>query len=159
MPTYRQLSLKGREKKTRRCVVAALKGAPQRKGIVMKIGITTPRKPNSAKRKFARVRVMASKKLISAHPPGIGPLYIQQYSIVLVEGGSPPDTPGTNYSLIRGVYDFCISEEYGRRRRRSKFGAKKPNILFHAIKSLKDSLEIPKHLTPRIEEIERSEDY
>jgi small subunit ribosomal protein S12 len=125
----------------------------------MKIGITTPRKPNSAKRKFARVRVMASKKLISAHPPGIGPIYIQEYSLVLVEGGSPPDTPGTNYSLIRGVYDFCISEEYGRRRRRSKFGAKTPSILFNAIKSLKDSVEIPKNITIRKDDGERSESF
>jgi small subunit ribosomal protein S12 len=126
MPTLRQLSLNSRVLKRRRCPVAALAGGPQRKGVVMKMGITTPRKPNSAKRKYAKVRVMYSKKLIHAHVPGVGPTYIQEYSIVLVEGGNPPDTPGVNYSLVRGVYDFFKSEEYGRKKRRSKFGAMKP---------------------------------
>lgn len=134
MPTLHQLSLKGRKKKRRRSLVAALKGAPQRKGVVVKMRVTTPRKPNSAKRRYARVRVLSSKKLISAHPPGLGSPYIQEYSMVLIEGGSPPDTPGINYSLIRGVYDFCVVEDYGRSRRRSKFGALTP---FHKTKAPK----------------------
>lgn len=146
MPTLRQLSLKGRMRKKRRSLVAALKGSPQRKAVVIKMSITTPRKPNSAKRRYARVRVLASKKLISAHPPGLGSPFIQQYSIVMVEGGSPPDTPGINYSLIRGVYDFCLPEEYGRRRRRSKFGKKRPDLFFESKKSEKDRSEILKSL-------------
>jgi small subunit ribosomal protein S12 len=132
MPTYRQLSLYGREQKVRRCVAAALLGGPQRKAVVVKMGITTPRKPNSAKRKYAKVRIIMSRKVIFAHPPGIGSTYIQEYSVVLVEGGNPPDVPGINYSLVRGVYDFHKSEEYGRRKRRSKFGAKQPHISLNA---------------------------
>jgi len=132
MPTYRQLSLYGREQKVRRCVAAALLGGPQRKAVVVKMGITTPRKPNSAKRKYAKVRIIMSRKVIFAHPPGIGSSYIQEYSIVLVEGGNPPDVPGINYSLVRGVYDFDKTEEYGRRKRRSKFGTKQPHISLNA---------------------------
>jgi len=132
MPTYRQLSLYGREQKVRRCVAAALLGGPHRKAVVVKMGITTPRKPNSAKRKYAKVRIIMSRKVIFAHPPGMGPTYIQEYSIVLVEGGNPPDVPGINYSLVRGVYDFDKSEEYGRKKRRSKFGAKQPHIKLNA---------------------------
>jgi len=125
MATLRQLALKGRRQKRRRCVVAALKGAPQRKGVVMKIGTTTPKKPNSAKRKFAKVWVPFSKKTVYSHIPGMGKHFLQEYSNVLVEGGNPPDVPGINYTLVRGkkAYDFCIPEEHGRTRKRSKFGA------------------------------------
>jgi len=126
MPTCRQLSLYGRTGKNRRCIVAALYGAPQRRGIVINIGFTTPKKPNSAKRKFIKVRVIISKKLIFAHPPGSGGTGLIQYSIVMVEGGNPPDVPGINYSLVRGIYDFFIPEDFKRRRRRSKFGLKTP---------------------------------
>jgi small subunit ribosomal protein S12 len=126
MPTCRQLALYGRGKRRRRCVVAALSGAPQRKGVVITMGFTTPKKPNSAKRKFVRVRVIASKKLVFAHPPGSGATGLIQYSIVMVEGGNPPDVPGINYTLVRGVYDFFIPEDFKRRRRRSKFGLKTP---------------------------------
>lgn len=131
MATLRQLGLKGRILKRRRCIVAALKGAPQRKGIIMKIGTTTPKKPNSAKRKFAKVWVPYSKKIIYCHVPGIGRNFLQEYSNVLVEGGNPPDVPGINYTLVRGkkAYDFCIPEEFGRLRRRSKFGTFKTAIL------------------------------
>jgi small subunit ribosomal protein S12 len=122
MPTLRQLAVKGRRHKVRRCTVAALKGAPQRKGIIIKLGITTPKKPNSAKRKYARVGVMYSDKVISAHPPGEGETYLHEHSVVMVEGGSPPDVPGINYSLIRGCYDFRVPESFGRKNRRSKFG-------------------------------------
>jgi len=129
LPTLHQLSvLNGRGKKRRRSLVAALLGAPHRKGVISKIGITTPRKPNSAKRKFAKVRIIVSKKVIFAHIPGIGRPAIQEYSIVMVEGGNPPDVPGVNYTLIRGLYDFDKYEEYGRKKRRSKFGVKKPYI-------------------------------
>jgi small subunit ribosomal protein S12 len=161
MPTFRQLALKGRLRKRRRCTVAALKNSPQRKGIVIKMSITTPRKPNSAKRRYARVRVLASKKLISAHPPGLGSPYIQQFSIVMVEGGSPPDTPGINYSLIRGVYYFCMPEQYSRRRRRSKFGKKQPEIGFDPVRSKKDKLKILDSLLPqkKLDISERSEFY
>ena len=126
MPTLRQLSFYGRKSKRRRCTVAALVGAPQKKGVVVKMVITTPRKPNSAKRKYAKVRMIVAKKVIFAHVPGIGKHGLQEYSIVLVEGGNPPDVPGVNYTLIRGVYDFDKLEEYARKKRRSKFGTPRP---------------------------------
>jgi len=129
MPTLRQLSFFGRKNKRRRCAVAALVGAPQKKGVIIKMGITTPRKPNSAKRKYAKVRIIVSKKVIFAHVPGIGKHGLQEYCIVLVEGGNPPDVPGVNYTMIRGVYDFDKPEEYKRKNRRSKFGTKRPIIL------------------------------
>jgi len=129
MPTLRQLSYYGRKSKKRRCAVAALLGAPQKKGVIVKMGITTPRKPNSAKRKYAKVRMIMAKKIIFAHVPGIGKHGLQEYSIVLVEGGNPPDVPGVNYTMIRGVYDFDKPEEYKRRKRRSKFGTKRPIVL------------------------------
>ena len=124
MATVRQLSFFGRKQKRRRCIVAALLGGPQRRGVIVKVGTTTPKKPNSAKRKFAKVRVMVSKKVVFCHIPGIGPYFIQEYSMVLVEGGNPPDVPGINYTLIRGVYDFDQPEIFIRRNRRSKFGAR-----------------------------------
>jgi small subunit ribosomal protein S12 len=140
MATLRQLALYGREKRVRRCKVAALKGAPHRRGVIVKMGTTTPKKPNSAKRKFAKVRVLASKKLVFAHVSGVGTPYIQEFSIVLVEGGNPPDVPGINYTLVRGVYDFDMPEKYGRTRRRSKFGTKGPFEKFLAKSSLKDRI-------------------
>jgi len=87
----------------------------------------TPKKPNSAKRKYAKVRVIASIKVVFAHPPGIGSSYIQEYSICMIEGGNPPDVPGINYTLIRGLYDFNVTEEFGRVKKRSKYGAKYPH--------------------------------
>jgi len=101
----------------------------KKKGVIVKMGITTPRKPNSAKRKYAKVRMIMAKKVIFAHVPGIGKHGLQEYSIVLVEGGSPPDVPGVNYTMIRGVYDFDKPEEYKRRKRRSKFGTKKRPVV------------------------------
>jgi small subunit ribosomal protein S12 len=119
----------GRCRKRRRSLVAALFGGPQRRGVVVKLAITTPRKPNSAKRKYAKMRIIYQKKqrrvrLIHAHIPGTGPHYLQEYHVALIEGGSPPDTPGVNYSLIRGPYDFNMREIIGRKKRRSKFGTK-----------------------------------
>src|ERR1700759_4826242 len=122
MATLRQLSFKERIQKRRRCKVAALLGAPMKKGVVVKMAITTPRKPNSAKRKYAKVRVISSKKVIHAHIPGLGPTFIQEYSIVMVEGGNPPDVPGVNYSLLRGLCDFDQPEIFGKRKKKYKFG-------------------------------------
>ena len=124
MATVRQLSFYGRIQKRRRCAVAALMHAPHRKGVITKVGTTTPKKPNSAKRKYAKVRIMVSNKVVFCHIPGNGPYFIQEYSIVLVEGGNPPDVPGINYTLIRGVYDFDQPEIFIRKNRRSKFGTR-----------------------------------
>jgi len=124
MATVRQLSFHEREQKRRRCIAAALVNAPHRRGIVTKIGTTTPKKPNSAKRKFAKVRIMLTNKIVFCHIPGTGPFFIQEYSVVMVEGGNPPDVPGINYTLIRGLYDFDQPEIFIRKKRRSKFGTR-----------------------------------
>jgi len=126
LPTSHQLSI-GRIKRTnkiRRNKVAAFIGAPQRKGEVFKIAKMTPRKPNSAKRTFAKVRILASNKKIFAKIPGIGEHFLQAHSSVLVRGHGPKDSPGINYHLIRGLYDFSKVELFGRMNRRSKFGVK-----------------------------------
>jgi len=96
-----------------------------RRGIIYKIAVMTPRKPNSAKRTFAKVRIGLKQRRLFAKIPGIGPHYLQAHSVVLVRGHGPKDSPGINYHLIRGVYDFTRLEEYGRKNRRSKFGVRK----------------------------------
>jgi len=123
-PTFIQLTKNIRGKKFRRNKVAPFKGAPQRRAVVYKIAIMTPRKPNSAKRTFAKVRIIISNKRIFAKIPGIGPHYLQPHSVVLVRGHGPKDSPGINYHLIRGLYDFNRVENFGRQNRRSKFGVK-----------------------------------
>ena len=84
----------------------------------------SPRKPNSARRTFAKVRVIINYKRIFAKIPGIGEHFLQGHSVVMIRGGSPKDSPGINYHLIRGVYDFNRVEVFGRRNRRSKFRTK-----------------------------------
>jgi small subunit ribosomal protein S12 len=123
LPTGNQLSLGIRIAKRRRNKVSAFEGAPMRKGIIYKIAVMSPRKPNSARRTFAKVRI--KQKKIFAKIPGLGEHHLQAHSIVLVRGHGPKDSPGINYHLIRGVYDFSRIETYGRRNRRSKFGVKK----------------------------------
>lgn len=124
-PTPSQLSKGARTPKRRRNRVAALAGAPQRKGVVYQIAITSPRKPNSARRTYAKVRLFINKKRVFAKIPGIGDHFLQSFSIVFVRGHGPKDTPGVNYHLVRGVYDFSRIETFGRKNRRSKFGTKK----------------------------------
>lgn len=128
LPTPNQLSNGMRKSKWRRNKVAAFEGAPMRKGIVYKIAVMTPRKPNSARRTFAKVKVGFKQKRIFAKIPGIGEHYLQAHSVVLVRGHGPKDSPGINYHLIRGVYDFSRIEAYGRKNRRSKFGVKKKMV-------------------------------
>jgi len=124
LPTGNQLSQNVRKAKKRRNKVAAFLGAPLRKGIVYKIAVMSPRKPNSAKRTFAKVKISINQKRIFAKIPGLGEHYLQAHSVVLVRGHGPKDSPGINYHLIRGVYDFSRIETYGRKNRRSKFGVK-----------------------------------
>lgn len=124
LPTGRQLSDGMRKLKQRRNKVAAFEGAPMRRGIVYKIAIMTPRKPNSARRTFAKIRVGSKQKRIFAKIPGIGEHFLQAHSVVLIRGHGPKDSPGINYHLIRGVMDFNRVETYGRKNRRSKFGVK-----------------------------------
>jgi small subunit ribosomal protein S12 len=84
----------------------------------------SPRKPNSARRTFAKVRIVISNKRIFAKIPGIGSHGLQAHSVVMVRGHGPKDSPGINYHLIRGAYDFYRLEAFGRKNRRSKFGVK-----------------------------------
>lgn len=123
-PSCHQLSKNARKFKIRRCKVPALFGCPQKRGVIYQIATMSPRKPNSAKRKFVKVRILGNflGKKAFAHIPGIGAHGLNEFNIVLLEGGSPKDSPGINYSLIRGVLDFSYVEPYGRRQRRSKFG-------------------------------------
>jgi len=128
LPTGRQLSLGMRSGKWRRDRSAALLGGPFRRAVVYKIAVMSPRKPNSARRTFAKVRIVMSHKRIFAKIPGIGDHYLQAHSVVLVRGHGPKDSPGINYHLIRGLYDFTKLELFGRTNRRSKFGVKKAKL-------------------------------
>lgn len=121
MPTVNQILKNIRLKKYRRYRLIALQGAPFRRGVVYKITIMTPRKPNSAKRKIAKVRVVFNKRRVFANIPGQGHT-LQEYSVVMVRGGSAKDLPGVNYTLIRGLLDFTGSENFVRKNRRSKYG-------------------------------------
>lgn len=100
LPTGNQLSLGLRVAKRRRNRVAAFDGAPMRKGVVYKIAVMTPRKPNSARRTFAKVRIIVNQKRVFAKIPGIGEHHLQAHSVVMVRGHGPKDSPGINYHLI-----------------------------------------------------------
>ena len=124
-PTSNQLRFKIRSGKITRNRVAAFDGAPNKKGVVYRIAITSPRKPNSARRTFAKVRLPSNNKRVFAKIPGIGSHFLQPHSVVFVRGHGPKDTPGVNYHLVRGIYDFNRLELYGRRQKRSKYGVRK----------------------------------
>ena len=122
MITFNQLTKKKRDIKRRAKRVPALKGNPQQKGVCIKIVIRTPKKPNSALRKVAHVRLY-NKKKIYAYIYGEGHK-LQEHSIVLVRGARVKDVPGLKYKAIRGVYDF--EGLVSRVKARSKFGTKRP---------------------------------
>ena len=122
MPTIQQLVRKGRQSKTTKTKTPALKGAPQRRGVCTRVYTNTPKKPNSALRKVARVRLTSGME-ITAYIPGEGH-NLQEHSIVLVRGGRVRDLPGVRYHIIRGVFD-CGGVE-ARKQSRSKYGAKRP---------------------------------
>ena len=103
--------------------------APHRKGIVYRIAVTSPRKPNSARRTIAKVRLCYNNKKVFAKIPGIGEHKLQAHSLVFLRGHGPKDTPGVNYHLVRGLCDFTLPELFGRRRSRSKYGLKNVNLL------------------------------
>lgn len=121
----KQLINKRRFKKKRNLKAPAFGNAPHRKGVIYKIAVMSPRKPNSARRTFAKVRLLFNDKKLFAKIPGIGEHFLQTHSIVFVRGHGPKDSPGINYHLIRGLCDFIKVEPYGRKNRRSKFGVKK----------------------------------
>ena len=114
-----------RHRKKNRKLAPKFEGAPHRKGVIYKITKMSPRKPNSAKRTFAKVRLLFNNKRLFAKIPGIGEHFLQTHSIVLVRGHGPKDSPGINYHQIRGQCHFIKAEPYIRKNRRSKFGLKK----------------------------------
>jgi len=121
MPTMNQLKKNSRKQKISRSKTPALDGCPQRKGVCLKVFIVTPKKPNSALRKVARIR-LSNKKKVTAYIPGEGH-NLQQYSTVLMRGGRVKDLPGIKYHLVRGKYDFIGIKN--RKVSRSKYGTKK----------------------------------
>ena len=122
MPTISQLIRKGRKKFKKKSKSPALKGSPQRRGVCVQVKTQTPKKPNSALRKVARVR-LASGAEVTAYIPGEGH-NLQEHSIVLVRGGRVKDLPGVRYHIVRGTLDTAGVAD--RRRSRAKYGAKRP---------------------------------
>ena len=121
MPTINQLVRKGRVPQKKRNKVPALSSCPQKRGVCTRVYTTTPKKPNSAMRKVARVRLTNGIE-VNAYIPGEGH-NLQEHSIVLVRGGRVKDLPGVRYHIVRGALDTAGVE--GRLQRRSKYGAKK----------------------------------
>ncbi len=122
MPTINQLVRKGRKKIKKAKKTALLDSCPQRRGVCLQVKTQTPKKPNSALRKIARVRLSNGKE-ITAYIPGEGH-NLQEHSIVLVRGGRVRDLPGVRYHVIRGTLDAMGVDD--RRRGRSKYGCKRP---------------------------------
>ncbi|MCX7882916.1 MAG: 30S ribosomal protein S12 [Brevinematales bacterium] len=122
MPTINQLVRKGRQKVLYKSKSPALEGNPQKRGVCVKVTTMTPKKPNSALRKIARVRLSNGIE-VTAYIPGIGH-NLQEHSVVLVRGGRVKDLPGVRYHIIRGTLDALGVEK--RYTSRSKYGAKKP---------------------------------
>lgn len=122
MPTISQLISKGRSKIKKKATTPALQRAPQKRGVCVRVYTTTPKKPNSALRKVARVRLTNGIE-VTAYIPGIGH-NLQEHSIVLIRGGRVKDLPGVRYHIIRGTLDTAGVKD--REQGRSKYGAKRP---------------------------------
>jgi small subunit ribosomal protein S12 len=121
MPTINQLIANGRQDVIRKTKSPALKNCPQRRGVCTRVYTTTPKKPNSALRKVARVR-LTSQYEVSSYIPGVGH-NLQEHSLVLIRGGRVKDLPGVRYHIVRGTLDATGVD--GRKQSRSKYGAKK----------------------------------
>ena len=122
MPTINQLVSKGREKQRRKMATPALQKSPQKRGVCTRVYTTTPKKPNSALRKVARVKLTNGIE-VTSYIPGIGH-NLQEHSVVLIRGGRVKDLPGVRYHIIRGTLDAVGVQD--RKRGRSKYGAKRP---------------------------------
>jgi len=122
MPTINQLVRKGREAVTQKSSTPALQSCPQKRGVCVRVYTTTPKKPNSALRKIARVRLTNGIE-VTSYIPGIGH-NLQEHSVVLIRGGRVKDLPGVRYHIIRGTLDALGVAN--RKQGRSKYGAKKP---------------------------------
>ena len=122
MPTINQLVRKSREKVSKRNKVPALKSCPQKRGVCLRVYTTTPKKPNSALRKVARVRLTNGFE-VTSYIPGEGH-NLQEHSVVIIRGGRVKDLPGVRYHVVRGTLD--TQGVANRKQRRSKYGAKRP---------------------------------
>ncbi len=122
MPTVNQLIRKRRKKPVQRSNSPVLESCPQKRGVCLQVKTQTPKKPNSALRKIARVRLSNGKE-VTAYIPGVGH-NLQEHSIVLVRGGRVRDLPGVRYHIVRGVLDTMGVSD--RKKGRSKYGAKRP---------------------------------
>ena len=122
MPTINQLIRKGRTTKANKTKSPALQGCPQKRGVCTRVMTVTPKKPNSALRKVARVRLSIGIE-VTAYIPGVGH-NLQEHSVVLMRGGRVKDLPGVRYHIVRGAKDTLGVND--RKRSRSKYGAKKP---------------------------------
>jgi len=122
VPTIAQLVKFGREKVKSKTKSPALRECPQKRGVCVRVYTTTPKKPNSALRKVARIRLMNAME-VTAYIPGVGH-NLQEHSIVMIRGGRVKDLPGVRYHIIRGTLDSMGVAD--RRRGRSKYGAKRP---------------------------------
>ncbi len=122
MPTIAQLVNKGRKKIESKTKSPALRACPQKRGVCVRVYTTTPKKPNSALRKVARVR-LTNAMVVTAYIPGVGH-NLQEHSIVLIRGGRVKDLPGVRYHILRGTLDCAGVAD--RRQGRSKYGAKRP---------------------------------
>jgi len=122
MPTINQLIRKGRAVAAKKVKTPALNGSPQKRGVCVRVYTTTPKKPNSALRKVARVRLSNGYE-VTSYIPGVGH-NLQEHSVVLIRGGRVKDLPGVRYHIIRGSLDTTGVEN--RRKARSKYGVKRP---------------------------------
>jgi small subunit ribosomal protein S12 len=122
MPTVNQLVNIGRKPEKRKTSAPALTGSPQKRGVCIRVYTTTPKKPNSALRKVARVRLTNGIE-VTTYIPGVGH-NLQEHSVVLIRGGRIKDLPGVRYHIIRGTLDSVGVQD--RKQSRSKYGAKKP---------------------------------
>ena len=125
MPTINQLIRKGLRKPRKKAKTPALQGAPQKRGVCVRVYTSTPKKPNSALRKVARVRLTNGIE-VTSYIPGMGH-NLQEHSVVLIRGGRVKDLPGVRYHIIRGTMDTTGVDD--RRQGRSKYGAKRPKSL------------------------------
>lgn len=122
MPTINQIVRNGRKRLRKKMNTPALRGAPQKRGVCTRVYTSTPKKPNSALRKVARVRLTTGIE-VTAYIPGIGH-NLQEHSVVLVRGGRVKDLPGVRYHIVRGTLDTLGVED--RKQGRSKYGTKRP---------------------------------
>src|SRR5471030_593348 len=131
MPTINQLIRRERQKQKRKTNSPALQGSPQKRGVCVRVYTTTPKKPNSALRKVARVRLTNGYE-VTSYIPGVGH-NLQEHSVVLIRGGRVKDLPGVRYHIVRGTLDASgaigpsSTNKVNRNRKRSKYGVKRPN--------------------------------